>query len=53
MATSGQLRAERYNKAGRTYTLNFTIADEAGNPGTCAAVVAVPHNQGNATGKNK
>ena len=51
MNTRGLLRAERYGKAGRTYTFNFTVADDAGNTGMCAAYVNVPHDQGN--GKKK
>lgn len=53
MTTSGQLRAERYSKAGRTYTISFTVADDAGNTGTCATSVTVPHDQGKANGKKK
>ena len=52
MSSSGQLRAERYSQAGRTYTVNFAVADEAGNTGTCAALVTVPHDQGKG-GKKK
>lgn len=53
LSSSGQLRAERYSKAGRTYTLNFTVADDAGNTGACATTVSVPHDQGKGSGKNK
>ena len=31
---------------GRTYTINVIAADAIGNVGSCAAVVTVPHDQG-------
>lgn len=54
LTTTGRLRAERAGYgSGRLYSIVFTVADEAGNTGTCAAYVKVPHDQGNATGKKK
>jgi hypothetical protein len=32
---------------GRTYTIMVVATDTAGNPGSCATVVTVPHDQGN------
>lgn len=49
---AGKLRAERSgrsagpnDKPGRLYTLRYEGRDRAGNTGTCAAAVAVPHDQ--------
>ena len=41
----GQLRAERYSTAGRTYTAAFRVTNAAGSSGTCQAAVKVPHSQ--------
>ena len=41
--TTGMLRAERFNKDGRVYTLRYVGRDRAGNTGKCTAVVRVPH----------
>lgn len=35
------------------YTINFTVTDDAGNTGACAASVTVPHDHGKANGKEK
>jgi len=35
------------DKSGRQYTIGVTAADHIGNVGSCAAVVNVPHDQGN------
>lgn len=44
--TSGQLRATRLGGGtGRVYTLSYAGEDRAGNRGTCAPTVAVPHDQ--------
>lgn len=32
---------------GRTYTINVTATDAAGDVGNCSTVVTVPHDQGN------
>ncbi len=42
---TGQLRSERYSKAGRTYTFTYQASDQAGNTGNCSAVVTVSHSQ--------
>jgi hypothetical protein len=34
------------DKAGRTYTLTFTVKDRAGKTGSASVVVTVPHDQG-------
>ena len=39
---TGQLRAERFSKAGRTYTITYEAKDVAGNVATCSATVTVP-----------
>lgn len=39
---SGQLRNERFSKAGRTYTITYEATDAAGNIATCSATVRVP-----------
>lgn len=45
-ATTGRLRAERDGgEDGRIYTLGYEGHDRAGNVGTCAARVSVPHDQ--------
>ncbi|MGB8856179.1 MAG: beta-propeller fold lactonase family protein [Burkholderiales bacterium] len=43
--TAGQLRNERYAKAGRTYTFTYQARDLAGNTGNCSTTVKVPNNQ--------
>jgi hypothetical protein len=40
--TSGQLRSERFAKAGRTYTITYQASDVAGNTGNCSTTVTVP-----------
>jgi hypothetical protein len=40
--TTGQLRTERFAKAGRTYTFTYQASDVAGNTGNCSATVTVP-----------
>ena len=45
-----QLRAERYSREGRTYTVTATCTDDAGNVGTATAQVRVPHDQGHGNG---
>jgi hypothetical protein len=37
----------RTDRDGRTYTINVIAVDAIGNVGSCAAVVTVPHDQGN------
>jgi len=45
---AGLLRAQRTGNGGdRTYTLTYTGQDVAGNSTECAAVIVVPHDQGN------
>lgn len=45
--TAGSLRADRLGgDSGRIYTLTYAATDAAGNSGTCAATVTVPHDQG-------
>ena len=44
-AAGGQVRAERYSTAGRTYTAAFKVTNPAGSSGTCLAKVAVPYSQ--------
>jgi fibronectin-binding autotransporter adhesin len=39
---TGQLRSERYSKAGRTYTITYEARDAAGNAATCSTTVRVP-----------
>ena len=39
---TGQLRNERFSKAGRTYTITYEAKDVAGNTATCSATVKVP-----------
>ncbi len=39
---TGQLRSERFSKAGRTYTITYEARDAAGNAATCVATVKVP-----------
>ena len=39
---TGQLRSERFSKAGRTYTITYEAKDVAGNVATCSATVTVP-----------
>jgi hypothetical protein len=41
-----QLRAERYSREGRTYTVKASCVDDAGNVGTATAFVRVPHDMG-------
>jgi hypothetical protein len=41
-----QLRAERYDKPGRFYTVTVTCTDGSGNVGVTSAKVVVPHDQG-------
>ena len=41
-----QLRAERYSKHGRTYTVTVLCSDDAGNTTTTKGTVRVPHDQG-------
>lgn len=43
-SVKGSLRAERFARAGRVYTLTYQGLDGAGNATTCAATVTVPHN---------
>lgn len=44
---SGQLRATRLGTGtGRIYTWSYSGQDRAGNKGTCAPTLAVPHDQG-------
>ncbi|MGB8337754.1 MAG: choice-of-anchor Q domain-containing protein, partial [Burkholderiales bacterium] len=40
--TSGQLRSERFAKAGRTYTITYQASDVAGNTANCSTTVTVP-----------
>src|SRR5918992_1374052 len=40
--TSGELRAQRTSRNGRTYTLAYTVFDRAGNGTPCTATVRVP-----------
>lgn len=41
-AAGGQLRAEAYSIAGRTYTARFRMTSTAGRSGLCSATVVVP-----------
>ena len=44
--TDGQLLAQRFGQGpGRQYTLTYESSDALGNTGSCAVVVAVPHDQ--------
>ena len=43
--TTFMLRAERYDVAGRTYTLTYRAWDPAGNEAFATATVFVPHDQ--------
>jgi hypothetical protein len=42
---TGQLRSERFSKAGRTYTITYDAKDMTGNTATCSATVTVPFGQ--------
>jgi len=42
---TGQLRNERYSKAGRIYTISYEARDAAGNIANCSATVTVPNSQ--------
>lgn len=47
-STSGLLRAQRLGSGtGRVYTFTYNGADRAGNSASCAAMVSVPHDEGN------
>jgi hypothetical protein len=48
--TDLQLRAERYDRAGRTYTVTASCTDDAGNVGTATTTVRVPHDLGHGGG---
>ena len=41
-----ELRAERYSKQGRTYTVTVLCSDDAGNTTTTRGTVRVPHDMG-------
>jgi hypothetical protein len=41
-----ELRAERYSKQGRTYTVSVLCSDDAGNTRTVQGTVKVPHDMG-------
>lgn len=43
--TSFDLRAERFTKNGRVYTITYKAIDKAGNETTTIAKVSVPHNK--------
>ena len=45
-----QLRAERYSKHGRTYTVTVECRDDAGNTTSVKGTVRVPHDQGHGGG---
>ena len=40
---TGQLRNERFSRAGRTYSITYEAKDVAGNVATCSATVTVPY----------
>lgn len=42
---TGQLRSERFSRAGRTYTISYEAKDMAGNTTTCSATVTVPYSR--------
>ncbi len=48
-----QLRAERYSKHGRTYTVTVVCRDDAGNATTTKGTVRVPHDQGHGTARRR
>lgn len=44
--THFQLRAERFSKAGRVYTITYMAFDPYGNETVVSVEVVVPHSQG-------
>lgn len=44
---TANLRAERRTVSGRAYTLHVSCTDETGNRSPAAAIVTVPHDEGN------
>ena len=45
-----QLRAERYSREGRTYTVSVLCTDDSGNATTVRGTVKVPHDMGHSHG---